>query len=217
MPKKQQRQKKSKKSGIAPLVEPDINELGDKRLNPEEAVAREREALLKKASAFRMPDQDEMEQPEREYGPRLSSDALLGRLRTIAPQLSARDGAPGHISLYYPRRGDELDEAIREGVGLESNDPIFFLHNKYVGGFPKEDIPEYSYVDIDSSLVATHEHTRSWRSVLIGLLKAGVISYSQAVQAFGDPANDQRSKRWFRETLEWRTAPDRAFTRRQIL
>jgi hypothetical protein len=211
------KKKKYKKSGIAPLVEVDRNELGDKRLDPAENVFRQREKALSEASQFKMADQGEMEDPSRQCGPRISHHTLLARLQKLAPQLTAKDSANNNLALYFPRNTDELDEAIREGAGLDSNDPVFFMSNKYVGGFPKEEIPEYSYVDIDTSKIATREHMRSWRSVLIGLLKAGVISYAQTVQAFGDPANDQRSKRWFRETLEWRTAPDKAFTRRQIL
>lgn len=208
--------RKFKKSGIAPLVEVDKNELGDKRLNPEEAVCREREALIEKAAVFRMPDQAEMENPDRQYGPRIPFQNLLDRLRSLAPALAAKNGSLGNVALYFPRTAEELDEAIREGQGIDTNDPEFFLHHKYVGGFPKEELPEFGYMDTDTSKVATHEHLRCWRTVLIGLIKAGVISYQQAIQEFGDPGGDQRSKRWFRETETWRKTPELAFTRRQI-
>lgn len=220
MPKKPKRE--FKKSGIAPVVEPDIHELGDKRLNPEEGVAREREALLHKVSAFRIPGQDELENPDRQYGPRISAEKFIVVLQHLAPGLVAKEtrlpekwatpGAEGEFALYYPRTTDELDEVLREGGSTDT----FFIFNKYVGGMPRTELPEFGYVDIDTSRIATREHIRSWRTVLIQLMKAGVISYRQAIDAFGEPLTDARSRRWFLETETWRKAPERAFTRRDI-
>src|SRR6185437_14497578 len=125
----------------APMVETDINELGDKRLNPEEGVIKEREELLKKASVYRVEDQGELENPERSSGSRMAYSELLRRLMLICPELTARDGSAGNLALYYPRDVDELDEACREGGCTD----IFFILNKYVGGIPKEELPEWGY------------------------------------------------------------------------
>lgn len=199
----------------APLVETDINELGDKRLDPKEGVAQQREKCLAQAAKFRIEDQDELANADRIYGPRLNYAALLERLQRLAPGLQARDGAPGQLALYFPRKPQELDAAIREGSGGSGD--LFFLLNKYVGGFPKDEIPEWGYVDIDTSLVATREHARGWRTVLIGLIHCSVISYQQAIDEFGDPATDARSKIWMKKTLEWRQNPTQKFTLREYV
>lgn len=203
------------------MVETDIHELGDRRLNPEEGVIRERESLLKKVSMYRVDGQDELEDKKRQYGARISFQSFISRLQKLNSQLSARDGSPGNIALYAPRTPEELNEALREG----GQNDIFFIFNKYVGGFPKCDIPEYGYLDLDTSLLPTREgwmdngkfvQGHSWRSVLMGLIKAGVISYQSAINEFGDPSLDPRSTRWFKELGEWRKSSNIAITRRQL-
>lgn len=190
------------------LIETDIHELGDKRLNPEEGVIRERENCLKAASKYVIEDQAELQNSQRAEGARLSYTALLSRLMKIAPGLNARDGSPGNLALYYPRSPKELDAALREGGSSD----LFFVFNKYVGGFPKEELPEWGYVDIDTSLIATHEHLRGWRTVLIGLIRAGAVSYADTIREFGDPANDKRNTVWMKKTFEWRQEPTKKFT-----
>src|SRR5579862_1847765 len=128
------------------LIETDKAELGDKRLNPDEAVIKEREELLSMAAKNKIAGQAELEDPRRSLGPRISYTDLIARLRLIIPELHATDGSPGNIALYYPRDPKELEEAIREGLAVADE---FFIFHKYVGGFPKEDIPEYSHIDID--------------------------------------------------------------------
>lgn len=197
------------------LIETDINELGDKRLDPKEGVAYQREKCLAQASQYRIEDQDALTEKDRIYGPRLSGGALLARLQKLAPELKGRDGAPGQLALYFPRKTQELDAAIREGSGGSGD--LFFLLNKYVGGFAKDEIPEWGYLDIDTSLIATREHIRGWRTVLIALIHCSVISYKQAMDEFGDPAKDPRSKIWMKKTLEWRQNPTQKFTLREYM
>jgi hypothetical protein len=93
----------------------------------------------------------------------------------------------------------------------------FFLFNRYVGGLPKIELPEWGYVDIDTSLIATREHIRGWRTILIGLIRAGVLSYFAAVDEFGDPAADKRSVVWMKKLLEWRLNPTKKFTLRDYV
>lgn len=190
----------------APLVEADINELGDKRLSPEEGVFREREALLARCAHNKIGGQTELEDPERSGGPRLQYTELVSRLRRCIPGLMAVDGAPGSVALYYPRNREEYNEARSE---WEWGRDEFFLTNKYVGGFPKQEIAEFSHVLIDSSHLPTRE-VRGWRSVLISLLKQGVVSYRTLVKEFGE-ANGKRAWRWQEQTRRWRNEPDTRF------
>ena len=196
------------------LFETDKRMLGDSHLDPRENVIKLRELCLKQASRYITDDQEELQNAGRSEGPRLSHAELLTRFKKICPKLTSKEGSPGNIALYYPRNPDELYEALTDG-GYSTD--TFFIFNKYVGGMPKEELPEWGYVDIDTSLIATHEHLRGWRTVLIGLLKAGAVSYAEVVKEFGDPATDQRNSVWMKKTLEWRQSPTKRFTLAQYL
>lgn len=195
------------KSRKAPLVEADINELGDKRLNPEEGVAQKREECLSMVANRRIGGQSELEDKERGSGPRLQFTEIISRLRREIPTLRVLDGSPGNIALYVPRTDGEFREAKAE---WDWGRDEFFLYHKYVGGFPKQEIPEYSTIEIDTSLLPTREN-RGWRSILITLLKQGVMSYRQAVRQFGDVGSDRRGWRWREQTAKWRQEPTSRF------
>ncbi len=72
----------------------------------------------------------------------------------------------------------------------------WYADYKYIGGFPKHDLPEWSHVLIDSSHLPTRE-VHGWRSILVSAIKSGAISYNAAVREFGNPESDQRSTRWY--------------------
>lgn len=190
------------------LIQPDINELGDKRLDPKEGVAQKREECLAMAASRRLPHQEDIEDPMRAFGPRLQFTELLSRLRRVNPTLRALDGSPGNIALYAPRTNEEIaerkpeweqEQVDRASRCLSRQDP-FFLHHKYVGGFPKSELQEYSTVDIDNAMLATKEN-RGWRSVLMNLVMQGVAGYKDVVKEFGDTGTDRRGWRW-REQLK---------------
>jgi hypothetical protein len=179
------------------LVETDINELGDKRLSPPEAVARETEELLKIASTRKIAHQDELEDPERSSGPKLYYTEILRRLRNISPHLKVLDGAPGNVALFFPKRLHEYDEEGRfeyDSEGRVRQKDPFFYHYKYVGGMSQDYLPEYAHVTLDTSNLPVRE-IRGWRSVLIRLIKEGAITYSGAVKEFGE-AKGKRSSLW---------------------
>ena len=185
--------------------------LGDAHLDPKEGVIREREKCLKDASKFRLFGQDELENPERALGPRLQYTQLISRLKLIAPELRALDGSEGNIALYFPRTARDYADTLREWDYTQiGKDDKFFQAYRYVGGFPKQEIPEYSTVDIDTSLLPTRER-RGWRSVLITLVKQGVITYSDAVAQFGDVGTDKRGWRWSEQLLPWKRSPETKF------
>lgn len=185
------------------LIQPDRNELGDKRLDVAEGVAQKREQCLQMASTRRLPHQEDIEDPMRAFGPRLQFSAFISRLRRVIPSLKVLDGSPGNVALYFHRTRLEVDDRREEWLqeqadavlsGRKTQDP-FFLYHKYVGGFPKHDLQEYSTVDVDNAGLATKEN-RGWRSVLMNLISAGVVSYKDVVTEFGDTGSDQRGWRW---------------------
>src|SRR5689334_19577580 len=141
------------------LVQPDIHELGDLRLDPKETVAREREKALSMASRKRIYKQDELEDINRAYGARIPAGEMVRKLRKLIPSLKVLSGSPGNLALYAPRdRGEvaarfyewyqEQEEAAYRG--RKRQDP-FFLHHKYVGGFPASELQEYTTIDIDNA------------------------------------------------------------------
>jgi hypothetical protein len=187
----------SKQSHKAPLVQTDINELGDKRLDPKENVAKQREELLTLRHAnHAYPGQDLLLKVDRSVGSRLHYSELIRRLQTLNPTILVKDGIPGHVALYRQKTAMEM-----EHDGYDLARPRWYNEHKYVSGVPKTDIPEWGHLTADTDGIAIRE-ARGWRSVVIAFVKNSVITYRQAVQEFGDPANDQRSKFWFEHLRE---------------
>lgn len=197
--------KKNKiKSVEAPWVETDIAELGDGRLNPEEAIAQEREKGLKAASVFKIPGQDELSNPDRSSGPRIHWRELWRRLERMNSKLKAQDSrvyGNDTVALYFPKTDAEK---INDGsfVALASTDKEkFHRDHKYVGGFDKTYLPFYSHVQLDTSLLPTRE-IRGVMSVLLMLLRAKIITLEQVKQEFSDPAGDKRGERFLSQAVQ---------------
>jgi hypothetical protein len=156
-------------------------------LDPHTSVAALKEDTAAQLEARKMPGQKELESHERSAGPRVPFGQLIQRLQRLNPSLRAIDGSPGSIALYSLRRPYERDpEPSPKGE--------FFDDHKYVGGFPREALPEYSHITLDERGLPKRE-IRGWRSVLMTLIKAGVIAYQDAVEEFGE-AYGPRSHRW---------------------
>jgi len=183
------------------LVQPDINELGDKRLNPEEGIAREREELLNIAASRKIWGQKELEDQERSAGPRMAWQEVLRRILKCNPDLKVKDGSEGSVAIYRRKKPWEYDGS--EDITLQPKRDSFFLDHLYVTGMKKEPLPEYSHVTVDTSLLPVRE-TRGWRTLLIALIKSGAIKYEQAIAEFGDPSGDSRSSRWFIQLKDYR-------------
>ncbi len=180
------------------LIEPDRDQLGDKHLNSEEAVIREREDLIRIQSKHRIYGHDALEDPERSAGPRLYYTEIIRRIRKINPAIMIRDGSEGQVAIYRHKRHDEYD--------WEQFDPKqgrnWRWDHEYVTGMAMGWIPEYSHVLIDNVKLPTRE-VRGWRSELIALVKAGVLPYRDVIREFGDPAGDQRSTFWFEQLAKY--------------
>jgi hypothetical protein len=204
---------KRARSVDAPHVETDIHELGDKRLNPEEVVAREREDLLRIESKKKIWGQEELEDPERSSGTRLQWQEVIRRIQLCNPGIRVKDSQGGNaVALYLRKRNDEYTESdeimltapeIARAMNIPVPEDDFFIHHRYLTGFDKHPMPEYSHVTLDSSHIA-HREYRSWRSVLLALIKARAITYASTIQHFGDPESDKRSGRWDEQTQMYR-------------
>ena len=184
------------------LIQPDRNELGDRRLDPKEGVAKQREKCIAQAGLKRLEGQDDLEDPSRTLGPRIQFSDFVTRLKRIIPSLTVRDGSPGSVALYAPMNKQELEDSVRAWQ-YDTKD-LFFRSNKYVGGFPKQPMHEYSGLDLEEYTRLANKEIRGWRTVLIMLLEQGLVSYRQLVAEFGDVGLDRRGWRWREATQKWR-------------
>ena len=168
-------------------------QLGDTHLDEKESVVRQREELLHDISGRKAYGQEDVEKAERSTGSRMYYSVLLRKLKILCPDLLVRDGIPGNVAVYRLKTQDEL---VRDGYDLQL--PQWYNEHRYATGFPKEDIPEWGHYVNDADGIAVRE-VRGWRSVLIALIRQGIVTYEAAVKEFGDPIHDQRSKYWFEQ------------------
>jgi hypothetical protein len=186
-----------KRSVDAPYVEPDRSQLGDRHLDPKEAVIREREELLKTTSRSKIYGQQELEDQERSAGPRLSYTEIIYRLHKINPQLKVVDGIKGSVAIYRPKFYYEYD--------IQDKDPTkraWAWDYKYVGGMEKQSLPEWSHLILDTSNLPVKE-IRGWRSVILSCVKNRAITSAQADEQFGNPMFDSRSTRYREQVREF--------------
>jgi hypothetical protein len=192
---------KKRKPVNAPMVETDIRELGDQRLNPEEACAREREDLLRIEAKKKIWGQAELEDHERSAGPRMPWTELIRKLQRCNHGLQVRDGSANAVALYVRKKPHEFTDADRLGEVPPNGE--FYMDHRYVSGFEKHEMPEYSHISLDTSMLPTREY-RGWRTVLLALIQAEAITYPSAIREFGDPSGDKRSTRWLEQTRQFR-------------
>ena len=156
------------------LIQPDKNELGDKRLSPEEAVVKLKEdnIALRKSFGHQIPHQELLKRKEIAEGRRMEWNELIRRLNLLCP-----------LSLVI------LDSFV-PGVGpciaikTAKNGPDG-LELQYVTGFPKSVIPEYSWIETDEHDCPIKEH-RGWRNVIRSLWKKGLTDGAKISEVFGD-------------------------------
>lgn len=173
------------------------HQLGDKHLDEKESVIRQREELRDAISGREAYGQKDIEKAERSEGPRLYYTEFLLRLKKIWPHFIVKDGIPGNVAVYRPKTKEEI---TRDGYDLMF--PQWYNEHKYVTGFPKEHLPEWGHYINDTDGIALRE-VRGWRTVLIALIKQGIVTYEDVALEFTDPIHDQRSKYWFDQLQQY--------------
>jgi hypothetical protein len=160
------------------LIQTDINELGDKRLSPEEALAKLKEENAKKTAEYRIPNQAVLEDQLAAIGQAMPYQTFIKKLKSIQPRLIIEDG------------------------GIEGALAIRNYAKEYLTGFYKDVLTEFSFVTTDTRGLPVRE-SRGWRSVLISLIKQHVISYRTVVKEFGEPWGS-RSNLWHEELADYK-------------
>jgi hypothetical protein len=164
------------------LILTDSNELGDKRLSPEEGVAKLREGNRKLDEKHKIANQKLLTNVEASVGRTMMSNDFIQKLQKLNPSLIIGDGLPGAIAVRYPKIDEETNT----------------LKPSYVTGFYKGPMSEWSLIIEDKNGKPTR-HLRGWRTVLLDLLRGNIITYKQARAAFGDP-HGQRNILWQEQT-----------------
>lgn len=160
------------------LILTDINDLGDKRLSPEEGVAELKERNAKLVEAKKIPHQALYENHAMAWGNPMAHNELIRRIQKLSSNIIIEDGGvPGAVAVRIPAR-DEDGQPTK----------------KYITGFYKKPLPEWSSVVTDKNGLATRE-IRGWRPVVEALVRAGAITKEQYYAAFGEPQG-QRSIIW---------------------
>lgn len=169
------------KRNKAPLVVPDINDLGDKRLSPAEGHAKikaENDAL---AQQRRIHDPDQFGNFNAALGRPLRTGDFISRLQRMNPMILIHPGGfPNSVAVRYP--------------GME-----------YASGFPlgimgADIIPEYTTVIYDDRGVDSHT-IRGWREVILKLIERGALTLENCDKEFGK-AVGFRSTEWLRAAQE---------------
>lgn len=74
---------------------------------------------------------------------------------------------------------------------------------KYVSGFTKGWLREFSAIEVDARNLQTGDELRGWRTVLLRLLSLGVIQWKETHKVFGD-SEGINSIRWQQYTMMYR-------------
>lgn len=153
------------------LIQPDKNELGDKRLDPKESLARikEENTALRASMGHQIANQELLQQRKLAEGQKMDWRELIRRLNLLCPFSlvifdSAVNGRPT-IAIKTP--------AVENGEHVLS----------YVTGFYKDALPEFSWVEVDEHNCPTVEH-RGWRTVVKTLWRRGLTNGKDVARVF---------------------------------
>jgi hypothetical protein len=130
-----------------------------------------------KAAEVRYPDQESFENAQQQTGKALWSYMLVRQVTKLNPNLFAEDSVlvPGCAAFYTVRDQKKVPTGASYRKGL---------------------IPEHTIFKKNAEFDSTHI-TYGWRTVVMRLVKAGYLTYSQMVKTWGEvPYTDARGKHW---------------------
>ena len=152
------------------LIQTDKNELGDKRLDPTENLAKLKEENAQLTAKSKIKDQSLLENKDMAIGSPMEWSGLVYLLKKMNTQIIIEDGGVRNaLAVRYPGK-------LADGT----------FGKRYVTGFYKEVMPEFSCILSDERGRATRE-CRGWRTVVLALIRQGIIRYKDAVETFGNP------------------------------
>lgn len=124
-------------------------------------------------------------------GRRLTGREFYSKLSTIAKNLYVTEGRIiGDLAIF---KTYGCPQPHLSGNSFE-----------YICYMPTGIMPEYSTMEFDDKDVPVREKQRGWRTVLLRLIKARIITEQQCEEVFG-PAEGAASTRWRRELFGMRS------------
>lgn len=149
------------------------------RLSPTEALASLQEDTDRSLQKFRLPDQDFLSKEEARWGRPMHHTDFISKLRTIVPGLVVMEApyTPNAFSLYLVK-GEQV---------------------QYLGWMQQEYAPEFEVIITNERNLPVAQK-RAWRTVLLRLIKAGIITEQEAQEVFGQPTDGEQAK-FYREEL----------------
>lgn len=163
------------------------------RLSTEEHTHRLREMNYNSEAVKRQrwEDQDEFRNDDARQGSSMLHSDLLAKLRTLVPDLYITDGRiEGDLAVF---RTYGQPQPRLEGRTFEY---LFYV--------PTGLLPEFSQYEFDTVRdIPIKEKKRGWRTVLLRLIKTGLLKESDCNRVFGVPSGPA-STIWHRELYKFR-------------
>ena len=162
-------------------------------LSTSEHIARKREQnynseAIKKQ---RWEDQEELKDDESRVGRPMKHTDFLSVVQKLVPCLYVTEGRiQGHLAIYQVAGGPK--------PAWDGND------YKYLFFCPSGILPEFSQYEFDPRTnVPIRESNRGWRTVLLRLIKCGLLTEDTCNRVFGRPEG-KPSNRWHHELWKYR-------------
>ena len=158
-----------------------------KRLSPQEQLARNYEDTNERLDRYRLADHDTLKDVSQRMGRVMTHNEFIQRVQKVTHnRVWAEDSLsdPTHMvcGFYF----------VKDGV------------KKYVCSFDKGWMPEFSFILTDNADLPVKER-RGWRTVLTRLLQLGAITWDEVRSAFGDGLSHATADRWAANTRQIRS------------
>jgi hypothetical protein len=162
-------------------------------LNEHMARLKERNFNSEGTKRQRWDDQEELKDDESRRGRPMRHSDFFAVLQKLVPNLYVTDGRiQGHLAVFRTYPSPQLR--------LEGRDFEYLFY------CPTGILPEFSQYQFDEKMdVPIRESQRGWRTVLLRLIKAGLLSEETCEKVFGRATECVASNRWFRELQKHRS------------
>ena len=149
------------------------------RMSTEEHLYSQREKNYAAASKQRWAHQDDYRDDAARLGNTMQHNDFLVKLLRVVPNLYVTEGRiEGDLALYRTYGGPQ------ERLNGNSFEYLFYM--------PKGLLPEFSQYEFDDRDVIVKESRRGWRTVLLRLIKSGMITEEKVNQVFGGCSRGRR-------------------------
>jgi hypothetical protein len=160
-------------------------------LSTEEHLEWQKEKSYRAAGRQRWDNQSDYENEEARWGRVMNSSEVISKIFKLIPHdLFVTDGRIGtDIALYriYGQPQPDLDGKTF----------------RYLFYIPQGRLPEFSQYEFDHRDIPTKEKRRGWRTVLLRLIRTGLVTERQVEEEFG-PALGEASTVWHRTLWKYR-------------